>query len=151
MSTSGCSWESLEALSVGELDAAEALAVSRHAGSCAACARELQLLRRETTAVRAWAREGRTRMRSAWTRRATWAAAACVAALALVRVHAGSTSGPRDARSSGADLDTYAVDEAWAACLTMTPADAPPAAVSIEGSPGVTEPRFSPLPPRACQ
>ena len=147
-----CSWESLESLAVGELDPAEAASVAAHADRCASCARELQLLRRETTAVRAWAREGRSQIRSARTRRMTWVAAACVAAMALVRVHAGvSSPGSRDARSSGVDLDTYAVDEEWAACLTMTPADDPPAAMSIAGGDGVTALRFSPLPPRACQ
>jgi anti-sigma factor RsiW len=147
-----CSWEPLEALVMGELDAATAAGVSDHVAKCGACAQELAMLRRETTAVRSWARDGRTRVRSARARRVTWAAAACVAALALVRVHAGvSSPGAGAGRSTGADLDTFAVDEEWAACLTMTPADAPPAAMSIAGGEGVTEARFSALPPRACQ
>jgi hypothetical protein len=146
-----CSWEPLEALAVGELEGAEARAVAAHAASCASCGRELALLRRETTAVRTWAREGRTRTRLTCARRVTWAVAACVAALALARVHAGGAPGLHDARSSGADLDTFAVDEEWAACLTMTPADAPPVAMSMDGASSVTEARFSPLPPRACQ
>jgi anti-sigma factor RsiW len=110
-------------------------------------------------------------------RRATWAAAACAAALLLVRVHAVSASAsaapdedgapapvttsdtadgtsPRGATWSllgGDDRAIVAADEAWNACLTMTPSASPPLPMSVSDDGRVTGAAFSPLPREACE
>jgi hypothetical protein len=151
-----CSWEPLEALVMGELGPDEARAVRDHAARCGACAAELTLLMRETRAVQAWARADRNRARERRVRRATWVAAACVAMLALGRMHAGYAGGDVPGGRDGAGArdtsqDVAAIDEAWSACLTMTPASAPPASMSFAGEALRSDRVFSPRPPRACE
>jgi hypothetical protein len=149
-----CAWEPLEALVMGELDADEARSVRDHAARCAACGGELAMLVRETRAVRAWARADRDRARERRVRRATWVTAACVAMLALLRMHAYTGDGPRG-RDGGAARETSqdiaAIDEAWSACLTMTPAGPPPASMSFAGDPPRVGRAFSPAAPSACE
>jgi hypothetical protein len=154
--TAPCSWEPLEALVMGELDPVEARTVRDHAARCGACAAELALLVRETRAVRAWARADRDRARERRVRRATWVAAACVAMLAVLRMHAGYAGGDAMGGRDGAGArdtsqDMAAIDEAWSACLTMTPASAPPASMSFAGQSPRSDRAFSPAPLSACE
>jgi anti-sigma factor RsiW len=174
---STCDWEPLEALVLGELGPNEERAVRAHTRECESCARELRLMERDRRAIESLSRAERRvapaaapiervvarveQRRAARMRRATWVAAACAAALLLVRVHAVSASASPDDDGAPAcvktsdttadDRSIVAADEAWNACLTMTPAASPPAPMSVSDDARVTGAAFSPLPREACE
>jgi hypothetical protein len=156
---SGCDWEGVEAYALGELDGERAARVRAHLGACAACARELALVRAERRALAAYARRdarplpafeavlarANARAPAPPARRAppAWLGlGACAAAAAVVLQFLPGVGSPLPFSEGDpsapacwleepprSDLAVASAEDAFRACLVVTPNSPPPGSV----------------------